>query len=127
MAIVGSGGNISFPSNWKLHCEGWAIQVEHITESITEISDVHPARKVVMIDFAGSAVGKIDGRIAPSTMYGATPNFDHAEGTITLTAESGVTYSGPVVVTGFTAGRDRLSSTAEISFASNGALTIVGS
>ena len=128
MGIVnGLQGNITLPSGFSIHTEGWVVNAEHLVDIITAISDSWQKRSIVLIDWSGAAVGKMldNSRIAPAALYAATPDFAAAEGTVTLTAKTGVTLSGLVVVTGFSLARDRPTSAAELHFAGNGPLTLV--
>lgn len=124
-AVNGTGGTITLPSGWSMHVQGWAAVISHEVDDVTAINTEYPDRDVVMVDWQGTAVGKQDSssRTAPSGMYGDTPTYSNAKGTVVLTTKAGKTFTGTALITTLSIERTRLTTDVSVAFVAAGSIT----
>lgn len=101
--IQGTGGNAAFPTGFNMKFNGWSATTNIETVDTTGFEDNgYRVRKPVILSMDGSATGTAEGGSStpmPAALLAATADPDQAEGTITLTGETGNTYSFPAVIT----------------------------
>ena len=95
--IQGSAGGATLPTGFNMKVNGWTGDLAIETTDTSGFGDNgYRVREPVIISMDGSITGAAEGGTstpAPAALLAATADPTQAQGTLTLTAESGNTYS----------------------------------
>ncbi len=106
--IQGNGGDVAFPTGWNFKASGWSMTYTVGTEETTGFDDGgFESHEPVFINWSGSITGTLEydasntapipGDLADGSAL-AVGDLANASGSATLTALTGCTYAGTIVV-----------------------------
>jgi hypothetical protein len=123
--IVGYNGAVSGNTGWNMAVVSFQATI-HVTPSdTTEIGDGWSYSDPAHFSISGVVVGKLRYNAAttapiPASIMATSPTLSAAQVTLTLTLDTGCTWSGPATIVALDLGRDNIEGTVAFSFIGNG-------
>ena len=101
--IQGTDGNVTLPSGFNIKANGWSADTVIETVDTSGFADNgYRTNEPTIISMTGAVTGTAEGGTStplPAALLAATADLTQTQGTITLTAETGNTYSFSATIT----------------------------